>query len=643
MADNKLNLLFQFMAVDKLSGSIKNIVGASKAGSASIRDMQREVRLMEKDLARVNREMAKGGSSNGGLIMAQRELGEAITRTNAEIDRQQTRLDRTAKLQSRLGGIASGAGKAGAAMSLAVTTPMIAFTATSIQASREAVGAVAQVNASLASMGPVAQRSLGQLQDQAGKLMNSSLFDDDEIMRKVTANLLTFGKVTGTTFDRAQLAAVNMATKLDGDLQGATLQVGKALNDPIKGVTALSRAGVSFTASQKEMIKSMVKAGNVAGAQNIILSEMDKQFGGAGAAARAADPGGALAISYGELQQTIGDKLLPVLTPFVVKLTELVDGFGNLPAPMQNAIIGGAGLLAIAGPLLLGISGIAGAVSGLITIAPALGTAFTVATGPIGIAIALVAGAAYLIYRNWGAISGFFQRTWSAISGYVTSNWTTIRNVLLGGVVIFMPFVAAVVYAASVVYRNWDRIKAATTSMIARVSGIVGPFLRPFIAIHGYLQGLVGKFFGFGVNIVSGLIRGIVSMHGAVLKAIINLAAKVGGKFAALLDINSPSRVFMSMGHSINEGLVKGIDGQSRQPVRAVGRMASAVAGAGAMALAPPAATARQAAPAAAPITINITVQQMPGEDSEALARRVAELVQQAQGGRQRRGFGDDF
>jgi len=136
---------------------------------------------------------------------------------------------------------------------------------------------------------------------------------------------------------------------------------------------------------------------------------------------------------------------------------------------------------------------------------------------------------------------------------------------------------------------------------------------------------------------------GIASMHGAVLKAIVNLAAKVGGKFANLLGIHSPSRLFMEMGGHINEGLRLGIDRDSGRPVRSVARMAGAVAGAGAMALAAPAAPARQAAPAAAPITINITVQQMPGEDSEALARRVAELVQQAQGGRQRRGFGDDF
>jgi phage-related minor tail protein len=102
----------------------------------------------------------------------------------------------------------------------------------------------------------------------------------------VTVNLLTFGNVSGEAFDRAQMAAVNLSARLGQDLQSSAVQVGKALNDPIKGVTALGRVGVSFTEQQKEQIKAMTKVGDVAGAQSLILAQLEKQYGGSAEAPR---------------------------------------------------------------------------------------------------------------------------------------------------------------------------------------------------------------------------------------------------------------------------------------------------------------------------------------------------------------------
>jgi hypothetical protein len=76
--------------------------------------------------------------------------------------------------------------------------------------------------------------------------------------------------------------------RLGTDLKGSAVQLGKALNDPIAGVGALSRVGVTFTETQKDMIKTMVEAGNVAGAQTLILDELGKEFGGSAKAL--ADP-----------------------------------------------------------------------------------------------------------------------------------------------------------------------------------------------------------------------------------------------------------------------------------------------------------------------------------------------------------------
>ena len=109
-------------------------------------------------------------------------------------------------------------------------------------------------------------------------------------------------------FDRAELASVNLSARLGQDLQSSAIQVGKALNDPIKGVTALQRVGVSFTAQQREQIKAMVEAGNVAGAQGIILGELEKQFGGAAEAQRKATPGADVQQQWRTFQEAIGGR-----------------------------------------------------------------------------------------------------------------------------------------------------------------------------------------------------------------------------------------------------------------------------------------------------------------------------------------------
>jgi hypothetical protein len=119
--------------------------------------------------------------------------------------------------------------------------------------------------------------------------------------------------------------------------------------------------------------------------------------------------------------------------------------------------------------------GRAQALGSLASMLPRLAAGFTLLTGPIGLAVLAIAGAAYAVYRYWGPISGFFQR-----------NWTTIRNLFLGAMVLFAPWLAAIVYAASLVYRHWDQISAATMGMVRTVAAIAAPFIS-----HGSPSALI--------------------------------------------------------------------------------------------------------------------------------------------------------
>ena len=151
----------------------------------------------------------------------------------------------------------------------------------------------AQLAARIKSTGAAAGLAIGDLNKMADALQKATTFDDEAI-GEAQGLLLTFTKIGRDVFPRATEAVLDMSTALGGDLKGAALQVGKALNDPVLGVTALARAGVQFSEAQKETIKKLVETNHLADAQAIVLKELETQMGGSARAARDT-LGGALA------------------------------------------------------------------------------------------------------------------------------------------------------------------------------------------------------------------------------------------------------------------------------------------------------------------------------------------------------------
>jgi hypothetical protein len=176
---------------------------------------------------------------------------------------------------------------------------------------------------------------------------------DDELVQSSANLLLTFAKVRNEVgegndvFDQAVGLSLDLSVALGTDASSASIQLGKALNDPVKGITALSRAGVSFTAEQKEQIKTLVATGDVLGAQKVILGELKNQFGGAAEAAKT--PIEALQTKLGNLQESIGTALMPTIGAIADAVGVAVDAFSALPDPVKNAvvIVGGIGTAAL--------------------------------------------------------------------------------------------------------------------------------------------------------------------------------------------------------------------------------------------------------------------------------------------------------
>jgi hypothetical protein len=113
----------------------------------------------------------------------------------------------------------------------------------------------------------------------------------------------------GGSFDRATVAALDMAAAGFGEATSNATQLGKALNDPIAGITALNRAGIQFTDDQKSLIASLVESGNVLEAQDIILEEIENQVGGTAAATATSSE--RMTIAFGMIQESIGNVLMP--------------------------------------------------------------------------------------------------------------------------------------------------------------------------------------------------------------------------------------------------------------------------------------------------------------------------------------------
>lgn len=205
-----------------------------------------------------------------------------------------------------------------------------------------------QLETVIKSTGGAAGLTATQLSDMAVALQRVTAYGDETI-KGAEALLLTFTRIGSTVFPQALEATMNVATALGTDLNGAALQVGKALNDPILGMTALSRAGIQFTADQKHVVKAMMETGDIVGAQKVILKELENQFGGTARAARGT-LGGALSAlneAFGDLFEANGpasEKLRKEVERLVDAITApdfiaSVQGFGAaLLSAMSDAL-----------------------------------------------------------------------------------------------------------------------------------------------------------------------------------------------------------------------------------------------------------------------------------------------------------------
>src|SRR3990167_5216307 len=252
-----------------------------------------------------------------------------------------------------LGKLGQNMSKVGMTLTKGLTLPILGAAGAAVKLAIDAEDTDARLAAAFRSMSASSWTSLDKLQGKAEELMSRTTFDD-EAVKDAQAVMLTFGNVTNDVFDSGIESALNMSTALGTDLQSAVIQIGKALNDPVKGMLALSRAGVSFTQQQKDQIKTLVESGKTYEAQAIILGELKREFGGMAEAA-AKTSVGQMAQAMNELAEAgedIGTLLLPVIPEAAGHIKNLAGAFQSLSPETKTLVIQVAALAAALGPVL---------------------------------------------------------------------------------------------------------------------------------------------------------------------------------------------------------------------------------------------------------------------------------------------------
>jgi hypothetical protein len=414
---------------------------------------------------------------------------------------------------------------------------------------------------------------LGRLQKVASDLGEATLFNEEDF-RKGFGLLTSFGNIGTSNYERVAKAAADVAQTSGTDVSSAFMQLAKALNDPAKGLTTLSRSGIQFTEDQKTMIESMVEAGNTAGAQNMILKELEKQYGGNSVAAAQGLAGAldTLGEKFYDLQVALGDNVSQLLQPLIAGLTSLVGFISGLPEPVQTFIVALGGLtialtalggvlaigapifsaLAALGPILAGIpaliAGWAGAigplVAGLGTLAQTLIAVFS---GPVGwVALAVAAGVAIYAFRD--QIGQAFQAIGGMLQAGAAAFKTMFIDPLVAGfqaVVEFvntsfvLPLQTAIDGLVQNISNTFQSITGAITTAFESVVEFVNTnVVQPISdAFSGLVQGLSDTFksvteaitapfkaaFQAVRGIVNSILRGIVGAMNSVVQAINNL------------------------------------------------------------------------------------------------------------------------
>lgn len=520
------------------------------------------------------------------------------------------------------------------------------FAKTGVTDARNYAKAYAATEQIIKATGGAANVSAEQIGEMVGALEAKTAVDDEVIQRGANL-LLTFKNVRNEVgkgndvFARANKAALDLSAAGFGAVEGQAKMLGKALNDPVKGISALSRSGVTFTAEQQEMIKAMVEAGDTLGAQKIILGEVETQVGGtAEAQVNAADRA---AVAWDNVRQQFGELLVPAidaaanaftdyLAPALFSALDAAEGIPALFSSIKDTLTGVTGEGSAVGGVFDGIrsaisdvlpvlqEGFAAALPTVLSffdtlrgavsdVLPVMADTFTNVVLP-----AVLSLADYLATSLWpvfqqvaGIITGslipavvevatfLYGTLYPAIVGIVTAVAQNLKPVFDALVQTFQTQVLPTVKRLIDQFRN--ELVPALQPIIQRVVQVIGFLVKLAAAILGKVLPPLIRLAGFIIaNVVPAvvsIITWVARVIGKVIEfgaALVNGVRKVAGFGSALVSLvtggiskvvsavaDLPGRILALGGRMLDAG--KAIIGKFVDGLKAAGGVVGDIAG----------------------------------------------------------------
>lgn len=373
-----------------------------------------------------------------------------------------------------------------------------------VTAARESAAAHAELEQTLMQTGRSSQFTTDQLEAMASQIEQTSLFEDEAIMH-TQALLLTFDKIGSDTLPAATQAAADLAQLMGGDLQGATLQIAKALQDPEAGLSALRRSGASFTEQQKEMWVEMYNTGRAGEAQAQILAVLNGPNGWGGQAKAASDAAGA--------QEQLKDK--------INGLKETVGGFAN--KTMEQAI---RGVFAFSSAFV--------AADGDVT-----STGFSGKMEELGFKIRELADGALVIFKQ---VWDFLQPSVEAVANSFKENLLPALQKLWEAIQPILPVIGAILVGALWLVINAVNILIKALSFVIEVIATVINWIVAWIKYQWEVSKIVidvikdiiawfGRIPENVSNAVNGIVNWFKSLPGKIVDALSSLWGGVTGLF----------------------------------------------------------------------------------------------------------------
>ena len=504
-------------------------------------------------------------------IIASRELKVNIIGDSRSLERAlRNSGDAASTFGSKMGKMAKVVGLAALGAGAAVTAGFVYTLKRGFDELAESQKVMAQTEAGIKSTGGAAKVTAKDVESLAESLSLMSGVDD-EVIQQGENLLLTFTKVRNEVgkgndiFNRATQSALDLSVKGFGSMDSTSKMLGKALQDPVRGMTALGRAGVTFTEGQKETIKSLVESGKQLEAQKMILKEVETQVGGS-AKAYGKTLAGQLdkaRNAFDEMASKLAVKFLPILTKILNWVNE------NWPTIEK--------------------------------VFDAVGTAIIATFDAIGVAV------------NW------LRNQWEIHRESAIATWNAVRDAVMAVINWFQAnvvpaiqnVVAGIKTAWAVLTAIWSRfgtdilsvLSTAFGMIFAVVSTFVQNFLAPFKVMLALLRGDFGAawdeikgVFTRSLGLILTLLQGYLSIFGTIAKALGkaildgivaglsalgNLITSTLGKIAGYITglVGSVLSAATRLGRAILDGITAGLSALAGLITSTLGRIAGFITG----------------------------------------------------------------